>query len=106
MKKRFLILGKLIVLAAVIILAAWSVIALISNSSSRTLAEQFTLAIDLPMIWYGIAVFLIFAVSIAGTLINRSRKEDENFFGFLYFFVFSVALVSAYLLLFYRDIVR
>jgi hypothetical protein len=106
MKKRFLILGKLIALAAMVILLAWCIISLIYNSTSRTLAEQLTFSIELPMIWFGIAVFLIFAISLVGTLVNRIRNKTENFFGFLYFLVFSIALISVYLIAFYHDIVK
>ncbi|HEY9047953.1 MAG TPA: hypothetical protein VIN08_18730 [Ohtaekwangia sp.] len=106
MKKRFQILGKLLGLAAVIILIAWCVISLIANLTIRTLAEQLTMPIQLSVIGYGFAVFVIFTISFVGTLVNRRRKQDENFFGFLYFMVFSTALIIFYLTAFYREIIR
>jgi ABC-type Mn2+/Zn2+ transport system permease subunit len=77
---------------------------LIYNADSRTLLEQFTMPIQISLIGYGLAVFVIFIIALIGTLINRRRRKTESFFGFLYFLFFSVVIIITYFLTFYNDI--
>lgn len=99
--KRFKTLGILLFLAVTIVLLAWLTISVTYNARRRTLIEQFTVPLENSMVWYGMAVMVIFITALTGTVINRKRKKNENFLGFLYFLFFSILLVIMYLNVFY-----
>ena len=102
---RYKTLALLLLISVVVILIVWLVITFIYNSGDHTLAEQFSMPLKLSMMGYGIGISIISVMAAMGIVVNR-KKNRERFFGFLYFFFFSVILTIAYVIVFFEDIMR
>lgn len=103
MARRYQIFGKLFLFSLSSILIAWVVISLIYNLKDKTLFEQFTLAIDLSVVGYGIALVSNFIVALLGAIVHFRQRRNEELLGFLFFLIFVSLLMVVYTFTFYSE---